>query len=443
LTRAHFSRRRLLHGLFAGTAVGVGLPWLETLVDPRTVARASTDGLFPARFGLFAWGNGNIPARWTPIGEGVGYTLSDQLAPLAGHEDVLTVISGMSVKVPNTIPHWSGAAGFMAGAPAIGDDNDNWTMAGPSIDQAIADAIGGDTIYRSLQVGVETTDSMSYNGPFSQNPAENDPFAFFERIFGVNFAAGGAEPSPTLGYRRSVLDAVMADIEALQPTLSASDRERLDQHLTGVRELELRLARLQEEPPDLAACTLPAQPSADYPDVDGRPPLSEISRVMSDLVAMALACDQTRVFSFQFSRPLTNVLYTGADDGHHNLTHNEPGDQPQVHEITVQVMTEYAYLINALRSIPEGDETLLDHCCVMATSEVSEGRTHSLDEYPIVYAGGACGKLVTGTHYRSFTGENANKATLSILRQMGVVAASWGAEDGYTEDGLGAIEVSG
>ena len=84
LTRAHFSRRRLLHGLFAGTAVGGGLPWLETLVDPRTLARAATDGLFPARFGLFAWGNGNIPARWTPIGEGVGYTLSDQLAPLAG-----------------------------------------------------------------------------------------------------------------------------------------------------------------------------------------------------------------------------------------------------------------------------------------------------------------------------------------------------------------------
>ena len=105
------------------------------------------------------------------------------------------------------------------------------------------------------------------------------------------------------------------------------------------------------------------------------------------------------------------------------------------------VMTEYAYLLNALDAIPEGDGTLLDHCCVMATSETSEGRTHSLDEIPFLYGGGACGRLATGTHFRSFTQENVNKAILSIQRAMGVAAASWGEEDAFTTSGLSAIEI--
>lgn len=438
--RAHFSRRRVLRGLAGGAVIGVGLPWLETLVDPRLIARASSDGLFPKRFGMYFWGNGNRPDRWTPIGEGPGYTLSDELAPLAGHEDILTVLTGLSVKVDNLIPHWSGAAGVISGRSALGSGNDDWTVQVATIDQVIADAIGNDTIYRSLEIGVGSTESMSYNGPYSNNPAENDPLAFFDRIFGSGFAAGGGEPSPTLGWRRSVLDAVMADIEELSPTLGKSDQERLDQHLTSVRELELRLQRLQEDPPDLAACTTPATPDADYPDIEGRPPLAEIAGVMAELTAMALACDQTRVFTFLFTPPFNNILFQGASDGHHNLTHNEGGDQPEVHDITVQCITEFATLVTALRNIPEGDETLLDHCCVLASSETSEGQTHALDDIPLMYAGSACGSLVTGEHIRSFTSENANKAMLSIQRAMGVQAVEWGDGDSYTADGYPSIE---
>ena len=442
LIREHFTRRRLLSGLLFGGGVMVGLPWLESLMLPRRGAMASVDGLWPARFGVFFWGNGNRPERWTPAEEGTDFTLSETLAPLAGNEDIITVVTGLALKVENTIPHFSGVAGYMAGGSALGDDNDNWSVPTASFDQVIADVIGNDTLYKSLEIGVNTTESVSYTGPFSNNPAEKDPAAFFERIFGVNFTAGGAEPSPTLGYRRSVLDAVMTDIEDLNKVLGAQDRERLDQHLTGVRDLEIRLGRLLEEPPDLAACSTPAEPASEYPDIEGRPDLPGISRVMADMTAMALACDQTRVFSFNFTKPLTNTLFPGASDGHHNLTHDEGGDQPQVADIALQVMTEYAYLVNALRAIPEGDETLLDHCCVLAGSETSEGRTHDLTEIPFLYAGGACGKLATGLHHRSFTQEPMNKAILSIQRAFGVVAPSWGLEDGYVEDGLSAIEVT-
>ncbi len=437
---AHFSRRRLLQGLAAGASVGVGLPIFESLFDPSKQARANALG-FPERFGVYFWGNGNRPDQWTPTGEGVGYTLSESLAPLAGLESKLSVLTGLQVRVPNSIPHWSSAGGLMAGSVSLGDDNDSWTPAGPTIDQIVAAQIGNDTIYRSIETSASTTSSMSYTGPYAQNPSENDPFAFFERIFGVNFTAGGGEPSPTLGWRRSVLDSVMADMAELRPVLGSADQIRLDQHLTGVRDLEIRLGRLLEDPPQLDACLLPSAPAATFPDVGGLKPLSEISRAFCDMIAMTLACDQTRVFSHMFTAPLNNERFAGMADGHHNLTHDETGDQPQVQEITRLCIEEYAYLLRALDAIPEGDETLLDHCLVMGATECSEGRTHALDEIPLLYAGSACGRLKTGFHYRSFSQDNAGKAMLSMVRAMGVAAADWGADDVYTTDGLSEIEV--
>jgi hypothetical protein len=433
------SRRRFLRGALAGGGlVTVGLPALE-IFAPRS-ARAS-DSLFPQRFGLFFWGNGNRPDQWTPTGEGADWTVSEELAPLAGLTDIITVISGMSVKVDNISPHWSGAAGLLTGQQVDGDDDD-WTVAGPTIDQIIAAEIGDDTLYRSLEIGVSASEVFSFTGPNATNPAETDPFTFYERIFGETFRAPGEGGliDPSLGYRRSVLDAVLSDINTMQSKLGSSDRARLEQHLDGIRELELRLARLSEDPPDLASCAAPKAPLKEYPDIDGRTQLSARSRAMSDLLAMALACDQTRVFSFHFTVPLNNELFTDASDGHHNLTHNESGDQPEVHNITVQVMDELAYLLETLRAVPEGEGNLLSNSIVLAASEVSEGRTHSLDEIPLIVAGGA-GRIEMGQHYRSYTQESASKVMLSLIRAMDVPAASFGAGESEATDGLSDIEV--
>ena len=161
---------------------------------------------------------------------------------------------------------------------------------------------------------------------------------------------------------------------------------------------------------------------------------------MSDLLAMALACDQSRVFSFHFTPPLNNELFTDASDGHHNLTHNETGDQPEVHDITLQVMDELAYFLEALRAVPEGEGNLLENSIVLACSETSEGRTHSLDEMPIIIAGGA-GRIQMGQHYRSYTQESASKVMLSLIRAMDVPAASFGADEAEATDGLSDIEI--
>jgi hypothetical protein len=413
--------------------VWLGLPWLE--------AHAATcDSGFPKRFGVFFWGNGNLPDRWTPQETGPVWTPSEQLMPLARHQPKLTVCTGLEVKVPNTSPHWSGAVGLLTGTELTGDD-DEWEVQGPTIDQVIAQQIGTTTLYPSLQVGIADEECFSYTGPNQPNYGETDPYALYQRLFGGTFQQGGdGGVDPSLGYRRSVLDAVLGDLDRLSTRLGAEDRIRLEAHADSVRTLEQRLARLQEDPPDLAACVQPGAPAEDYPDVDGRPQLSARSRAFSDLLAMALACDQTRVFTLSQHRAISNVLYPERSDGVHNLTHNEPGDQPEVNQVVLAVMEELAYLLDALDAVDEGEGTLLDHSLVLAASEISEGRTHRLDEMPLLLAGGACGSLVKGHHLRSNGSENINHAMLSVLRAFDVVAPTWGQGDSLVDTGWAPLE---
>jgi hypothetical protein len=411
------------------------------MLDSRGRALAC-GGAIPRRFGLFFWGNGNRPDQWTPQAEGPDWELTPELAPLAEVKSKIAIVSGLSVKVPNTVPHTSGAAGLLSGYAVVSSGGDD-TFAAPTVDQLIAAEIGGDTLFPSLQTAATDSSGNSWNGPNSRNPPETDPYTLYQRLFGDTFREPGEEGviDPTLGLRRSVLDSVMTDIGALQGQLGAADRARLDQHLTGVRELEQRLAKLEEDPPSLESCARPSTlPEASYPDVDGRPQISARSRIICDMMAMALACDQTRVFGHYLTDPVSNHLFPDATAGHHNLTHDEGGDQPEVHAITVQIVEELAYLVKVLDAVPEGDGTLLDNCAVLGCSEVSLGQTHQIDEMPIVLAGTACGSLRTGTHIRSYTADSASKLMLTLVRAMDILAPSFGADDAYAEDGLSEIE---
>ena len=435
---SHLNRRSFLRGLLGGAAVSVALPPFETFMGQKAWAASA----FPTRFGLFFWGNGIHPERWIPSTTGADWELSEQLAPLAGVKDDITLLTGFEVKLPNTTPHFVGPAGFLSGMPQIIHGPDDETFGGPSLDQLMASQMGGETLYRSLEVAVARgTRGMSHNGPDSVNPPESDPAKLFERLFGGAFRAPGEEPiiDPTLTLRRSVLDSVLADASSLRGRLGAVDKIRLDQHMSSVRDLELRIARLQEDPPSLAACLRP-EPPPELPDIEGRQQVGERARVMADLIAMSLACDQTRVVSLWYSDPLSDLLYPSTTAGHHQLTHDEPGDQPQVNSVVLEIVDAYAYLVDALRNIPEGDGTLLDHCAILGTTDVSEGRTHQIDEYPILLAGQANGALKTGFHYRSATKQNASHVPLTLLRAMGVNAASYGAEDAHVTDGLSEIE---
>jgi len=436
------SRRTVLRGLVGGAAVSLGLPVLEAMLD--STGRALADGAaFPKRFGLFFWGNGVFPTNWVPAASGSGdaWALSPLLAPLAAHKSRLGVVTGTRLKTANVEPHISGAAGILSGAPLRMNGGQSFLL--PSIDQVIAQAIGGETRFRSLEFGAFPNEGLSYNGPDSRNPPESNAKALFDRLFGPGYVQPGetVEPDPRLGVRRSILDGVIGDVDKLKARVGASDRARLDQHLSGLRDLERRLALAESSPPSLAACVPPDAPPAAFPDVDGRPAISTRHRALVDVLVMALACDQVRVFSDFMTAPVNNLLWPDAISGHHQLTHDEPGEQPEVNKIVVKVMGEFSYLLDALARIPEGDGTLADHTLVFGTTDCSLGRTHAFDEFPIVYAGSSGGLLKTDVHYRSTNDENASQVLLSLVRAMDVAAGTFGAEEGLVSQGLSAIEV--
>lgn len=435
-----WNRRHFLRGMLGGAAITVGLPWLEIFQ-----AHAQAGSAYPTRFALFCWGNGVLPDKWVPEATGFGdaWSLSEQLTPLAPVKSKLSALTGMAIKTPNVIPHHSGSAGILTGMPLLVKSHEEQTYNGPSIDQVIAGEIGGETRFRSLEFGAAPGRGLSHNGPDNVNPPISDPRLLFDRVFGTDFRAPGdmSEPDPRLALRRSVLDAVSEDIRLFKRALGTEDTARLDQHLQGVRELERRIARLEDDPPNLESCRRPTAPDADYGPVEGRVQLSLINRALCDIAALALACDQTRVVSNFITKPLTNELLAGADAGHHQLTHDEPDPQPQVNRIVLSIMEEFRYFIEVLDGIPEGDGTLLDHMVVLATSDVSYGRTHALDEFPILLAGSANGRLKVGQHYRSELAENTSHAMLSVIRATGANVGHFGDAEGRVEDGLGAIEV--
>lgn len=440
--RERINRRTLLRGMLGGAAVGLALPTLEMFLHHHGEALANGDA-FPKRFGVWFWGNGvgPNPDNWVPSGTGKDWKLSPLMAPLAPVKEEITVVSGLKVYTPNTVPHGTGPACILTGG-RVGAD---YSFASRTIDQTIADQISSDTVNRSLEVSVERVDtSLSYSEAGKSNPPESNPAVLFDALFGPTFHQPGdmTTVDPKLGLRRSVLDAVGADAKSLRQRLGTSDRVRLDQHLESVRSLEQKIAKLEAAPPVLDACKKPMAPLAEYPDIDGRPQLSAVSRVISDMLAMSLACDQQRVFSFQFSHSVNNLLFTDAPAGHHQLTHDELGDQPIVQGIVHQILDEAAYFIQALKNIKEGDATLLDHCGVLFMTDCSNGKSHAVDEYPLFLAGSANGALQRGIHYRAPTGENASKLGLTLLHAFDVAAASFGSDEGLVTQGLPGIEAT-
>jgi hypothetical protein len=427
--------------MLGGAAVALGLPMLDVFMNHHGEALASGDP-FPRRFGLWTWGNGigADPSLWVPTGTGASYQLSPILAPLAPVQQDITVVSGLAVYQPNIDPHGTGPAAVLAGCRREHILAPNQPLV-QTIDQLMAAQISDTTPNPSLEISVDpVTTTLSYSEPGQPNPPETSPAALFNTLFGPTFRLPGsnAPPDPRLGLRQSVLDAVSADATALRTRLGSNDQQRLDAHMSGVRDLEHKIATLEAPQPPLAACHVPAMPLSAYPDQGGFPQLSAISRAMSDILAMSLACDQQRVFTFQFSHPVNDLLYHGATAGHHQLTHDELGEQPMVQGILQQILTEAAYFIQALKNVQEGQSTLLDHCAVLFTTDCCDGRTHSVDEYPMFLAGSGNGALVKGVHYRA-VGENVSKMAFTLLNALGATTTSFGMDEGLVTEGLPAL----
>jgi hypothetical protein len=450
------NRRRLLKGVLGGLAVSVALPPLEAMFNVHGTAYADGTGI-AKRLGVFFWGNGVKLDRWTPPDTGANWTPSLELAPLMSIKDYVSVVSGMKISTGNERGHHAGTVGILSGAPMISQPHPNSpyasTFSKPSIDQVAAAVIGQTTRFRSLEVGISrrivtgegtTLHYLSHNGPDSFNPAEYDASKVFDRLFGPDFmppnSAAPTVVDATRTLRKSVLDAVSADITGLRQSVGTSDRARLDQHLENIRSIENRLATAPLITP--ALCKLPTNPGS-VPDMNSQEQLEQRTKAMSDLIAMALACDQTRVFSMMFSGSVCGTVYwqVGATGGHHDLTHNEAGDQPTVHAATIFTMKQFATLLASLKAIPEGAGNVLDNCAILASSDTADGKAHSITDYPILVAGRAGGAFkYPGVHYRS-AGENTSTVLLSLLRGVGLPLAEFGDQGGHVTTSCTTIEV--
>ncbi|MCS6912456.1 MAG: DUF1552 domain-containing protein [Myxococcales bacterium] len=438
MPRAVLSRRTVLRGALGGAAVSLALPPLEAMLGRGLGFSAPPP---PRRFGIWFWGNGVRLEHWIPQGTGTSWTPREELAPLADLKPYLNVLTGLEVKTA-THPHHSGMAGILTGAPflKLGTTRDTIvsTFATKSIDQVAADHLGGKTRFRSLEVGIcrfrgsdegTTFQHLSHNGPNNVNPSEYSPARLFQRLF-------GALPRPELAAaRRSVLDLVVQQAASLRATLGPSDRRRLEQHMESVRAVEKRLRQAEQ------ACA-PPPPARDVPDVNGQEQIEQQNQIMTDLLALALVCDLCRVFSVLFSTCGSGVIIwqVGARNGLHQICHDEPLPQPTVHRATVFTMQQLGYFLRKLRDTQELGGNLLDSCSILCTTELCEGNRHNNDEFPILVAGRAGGRLRTGLHYRSPNRENASKVLLTVLRAAGVPLTEFGTAGGHVDSGLSAIE---
>lgn len=435
------NRRVFLRSAIGGAAASVALPPLQAMMD--STGRAWADGHeLPTRYGVWFWGNGVRREHWTPDQTGAGWQPKGELQPLNGLRDWFNVVSGHEIKTA-THPHHSGMTGIMTGAhyQQVGTTRDTIvsTFAHPSVDQVAAEHLGGATPFRSLEVAVcrfrgtdegTTFQHLSHNGPNNVNPSEYSPRAVYSRLFATT-----RQDAARVGARLSVLDAVTGQIRGLQGKVGAADRRRLEQHFESVRQLE---RRLESEAPQ---CDPTGEPD-DHPDIEGREQIEAKNQAMSELIALALACDLTRVFSVMFSCAGSGVVVwqAGAVNGLHQVCHDEALPQPTVHASITFTMERLAEFLTRLRDTPEGDSNLLDRCSILCTTELSEGNTHSNDEFPILLAGRGGGRLNTGLHVRSRGKANASHAVFQSLLGAGVPVREFGYDNGRVTDGIGELQ---
>lgn len=423
-TPAGVSRRAFL----GGAAAAITLPWLPSLL-PRAVR---ADATAPVRLLFWFAPNGIHMPAWTPAAEGRDFELSRILAPLAPVRDQLTVLSGIThYGGTDDRPgdHARGTSSFLTCARAQFEG----VYIGQSVDQVAAAANGAATPFPSLQLGVDAmgnsgicdsgyacsySNNISWAGPATPLAKQTDPQLVFDRLF-AGFDAGltEAERARRLIYRRSVLDHAVDDATSLAGRLSAEDRLRLDEYLTGVRALETRLAS-----GDLRACEAPPRPGGSV-DITGR------IDALSELTAIAVSCDLTRIVSFMLGNATSNRSYgfLGVPNAHHELSHHQdiPENQELLTIIDIWEVERFGQLLARLAAMPEGDGTVLDNTIALFGSDISDGNRHNHDDMPVLLAGRGGGYVDAGRHVR-VDGQPMADLYIGMLEAVGVGVTSFG-----------------
>jgi hypothetical protein len=439
------NRRTILRGLLGSAAVAVALPPLEAMLNAHGTALANGAAL-PRPFGVWFFGDGVRLERWVPSATGADWPVSDELRPLetAGVKPYVSVVSGMESKGHSYV-HAGPASAVLTGTGLLHPDGDSGTPEGPSIDVIVADQIGATTPFKTLETGLYTFlgngsayTAISHTGPDAPNNPENDARKVYERLFGAgspgaNVGGGPTIVDYTLQHRKSALDAVLDECAALNSVLGQADRARLEQHCESVRAIERRLA---SGPSTVLECTRPEPPSnitddkASFALYGTSEHFKEVNQTMSALIAHALACDLTRVFTHCYTNPASHyqIIVDGVSASFHVMTHDEAGEQPVVHQGVVRTMEHLADTLTIFRDMPYGTGNLLDAMALLVTSDCSVGKTHDYRDYPMLVVGKAGGALRPDVHYRSPSAESITSVPLTMARAVGANLDSFGTD---------------
>jgi hypothetical protein len=376
--------------------------------------------------------NGIIMQNWTPRAEGADFELPSILEPMAPHRQEMLVLSGLTCDKARPNGDGAGDHARASGSYLTGAQVRKTTtniFAGVSADQVAAQRRGDRTRLPSLEIGVERyrgtgncdsgyscaySHTLSWRNTTTPLPTESDPRLIFDRLF-------SARPNDPDRIRRdqqraSVLDAVLEDARSLEAQLGGADQQRLDQYLTNVRELETRISRAETLPPvQLPGGTeRPRRLPAD---------LTEHYRLTADLMALAFQTDVTRIISCMLAREGSNLQYrmVGVSGAHHEMTHHMGNQQKiaDIRTINTYHVTQLAYFIERLKSIREGEGTLLDNCMITYGSAIADGNRHTHHDLPVLLVGRGGGSIRTGRHVRYPYNTPLNNLWLAMLDRFG------------------------
>jgi hypothetical protein len=430
VTKKSLSRRTILRGMGAGLA----LPLLDAMV-PAFAATAKTAARGVPRLAVAYVPNGIDMPNWTPAAEGP-LELTPILRPLAPFRDRLTIVSGlasapaMPIGGEGTGDHVRASAAFLTGTHPKKTEGPD-IRAGVSMDQLAAGVLGKTTPLTSLELCLDSNDllgacesgwscayanTLAWRTPTTPLPMENDPRLVFERLFGDVDNTTPEARHARMARNRSLLDSLLPEVRRLQGRVGASDRQKVDQFLDGVRAIEERIQKTE------------AQSGLELPTLDkpmGIPgTYEEHAKLMFDLQVLAFQTDTTRVSTFLMSREVSPRTYPelGISDPHHGLSHH--GNNPEKIALLAKVnafhVTLLSHFLERLQATPDGDGTLLDHSAILYGCCISDGNQHLHTNLPVLIAGGAAGALKGGRHVRYPNDTPLTNLELSLLDKVGV-----------------------
>jgi Protein of unknown function (DUF1552) len=417
------SRRTVLRGV----GVTMALPWLESLA--WAAPSQSPAAAFPKRFAVMFMGNGINGNHWWARGNGAEMRLSKSLQPLEPIKQKINVINGLFNKPAVGMGIHPGQTGnLLSGVPI---QKGAILKAGITMDQVLANRLGQEVPQSSIVLACEqpmtgyheTNFSMAYSSHISwqsaDSPVPNEvyPSLAFDSLF---------ENRGSLRYS-SVLDRVKDRAESLSRSVSTTDKAKIDEYLTSVREVEQRIERMRvakDDADDLAKRKNLPVFSMERPQNGLPEDLRDHTRLMCDIIALAFQTDKTRVASILLARDLSSLYYPFLDvrEGHHGASHDDLSDGYE--RISRFHLSQLAYLAQKLDAMPEGEGSVLDNCCIMWLSNMWAGWKHDNMKVPVVLAGGLGGTLETGRalDYLYAGDENRKLCSLylSIMDRMGV-----------------------